>query len=112
MLILAEVSRSKTSAWSSLGGCFADLSDQPVLPRRLAIQSAIPDASPGCAKMDVSEGESSLSITAQQNEPHPAVAMLQVIQGFWVSRAIYAVAKLGIADMLNEGPRTIEELAA
>ena len=31
-------------------------------------------------------------------EISPPVAMLQLIAGFWVSRAIYIAAKLGIAD--------------
>ncbi len=37
--------------------------------------------------------------------------MLQMIQGFWVSRAIYAAAKLGIPDLLKDGPRSPDELA-
>jgi O-methyltransferase domain/Dimerisation domain len=32
--------------------------------------------------------------------------------GWFVSRAIYAAAELGIADLLREGPRTVEELAS
>jgi hypothetical protein len=42
----------------------------------------------------------------------PPVAMLQMISGFWISRAIYIAAKLGIADLLRDGHRTIDELAA
>jgi hypothetical protein len=42
--------------------------------------------------------------------PAPA-AMLQMIQGFWVSRAIWAVAELGIADLLKNRPMKSEELA-
>jgi O-methyltransferase/methyltransferase family protein len=45
-------------------------------------------------------------------EALPQVAMLQMISGFWISRAIYIAAKLGIADQLEDGPRTIDELAA
>jgi hypothetical protein len=37
--------------------------------------------------------------------------MLQMIQGFWVSRAIYVACKLGIPDLLKDGPKTSEELA-
>ncbi len=40
------------------------------------------------------------------------VAMSQMISGFWVSRAIYIAAKLGIADYLQKQPKTAEELAA
>ena len=42
----------------------------------------------------------------------PQLAMLQMISGFWISRAIYVVAKLGLADHMQEGPKTAEELAA
>ncbi len=42
----------------------------------------------------------------------PPVMMLQMISGFWISRAIYIVAKLGLADHMQEGAKTAEELAA
>src|SRR5262249_23893071 len=35
----------------------------------------------------------------------------QMITGYWISQAIYAAAKFGIADLLKDGPKTIEELA-
>jgi len=38
--------------------------------------------------------------------------MLQIISGFWVSRAIFAIAKLGIPDLLQSGPKTVAELAS
>jgi O-methyltransferase domain/Dimerisation domain len=38
--------------------------------------------------------------------------MQQFITGFWVSRAIYAAAKFGIADLLRNGPMTVDELAS
>jgi hypothetical protein len=38
--------------------------------------------------------------------------LLQMITGTWVSRAIYVAAKLRIADLLADGPRRAEELAA
>jgi len=34
-----------------------------------------------------------------------------MITGFWISQAIYAAAKLGIADLVKEGPKPCEELA-
>jgi hypothetical protein len=41
----------------------------------------------------------------QRIQPHdlpPPVALLQmVVTGYWVSQAIYAAAKLGIADLLK-----------
>lgn len=42
----------------------------------------------------------------------PEAAMRSLIAGYWVSRLVYVAAKLGIADLLREGPRTAEELAA
>lgn len=37
--------------------------------------------------------------------------MLQIISGFWISRAVYVIAKLGIPDQLKDGPKTADELA-
>jgi len=37
--------------------------------------------------------------------------MIQFITGFWTSRALYVAAKLGIADLLQSGPKTVQELA-
>ncbi len=47
-----------------------------------------------------------------QAETPPQIAMLQMISGFWISRALYIVAKLGIADHLAGGPKSAEEIAA
>lgn len=46
------------------------------------------------------------------NAVPPAATMLQMLVGTWVSQAIYAAAKLSVADLLREQPRTIAELAA
>jgi ubiquinone/menaquinone biosynthesis C-methylase UbiE len=45
------------------------------------------------------------------NEPLLSDALLQMIGGYRVSRLISAAAKLGIADLLKDSPKTIEELA-
>lgn len=37
--------------------------------------------------------------------------LLQLLSGEWVSRALYVVTKLEIADHLQEGPKSIEEIA-
>ncbi|HET9478201.1 MAG TPA: methyltransferase [Pyrinomonadaceae bacterium] len=37
--------------------------------------------------------------------------MLQIITGFWISRAVYVIAKLGISDLLQTGPKSVDELA-
>lgn len=41
----------------------------------------------------------------------PARALLRLISGNHISQAIYAVAKLGIADLLRDGPQSSEGLA-
>jgi hypothetical protein len=38
-------------------------------------------------------------------------ALGQMITGYWRSQAIYAAAKLGIADLLSDGPRAVDDLA-
>src|ERR1039457_952974 len=52
-----------------------------------------------------------MSAQAHPVELPPAAAMLQMIQGFWMSRAIYVAAKLGIPDLLKDGPNTAANLA-
>ena len=46
------------------------------------------------------------------NQTPAPVQMLQIISGFWISRAVYVIAKLGIPDLLKSGPKTAEELAS
>jgi hypothetical protein len=41
----------------------------------------------------------------------PQVALLEKTLSFWFTQAIYVAAKLGVADHLKNGPRTIAELA-
>jgi O-methyltransferase/methyltransferase family protein len=43
--------------------------------------------------------------------PPPAI-LLQMMTGYWVSQALYVAAKLGVADLLADGPRPVEALAA
>ena len=50
--------------------------------------------------------------TAAAKEVPPPMQMLQIISGFWISRSVYVTAKLGIADLLKDGPKTAAELAA
>src|SRR5262249_49977960 len=42
----------------------------------------------------------------------PALALLQQALGFWISQAICVVARLGIADLLKDGPLDTKTLAA
>jgi SAM-dependent methyltransferase len=48
----------------------------------------------------------------QLNQTPAPIQMLQIISGFWISRAVYVIGKLGIPDLLQSGPKTAEELAA
>jgi hypothetical protein len=41
----------------------------------------------------------------------PPMALFRMASGFYVSRAIHVAAKLGIADLLAEGPQCCGELA-
>src|SRR5262249_47280049 len=41
----------------------------------------------------------------------PPISMLQMITAGWVSQCIYAVAKLEVAELLSEEPRSIKEIA-
>ena len=44
--------------------------------------------------------------------PPPHAVVLQMLTGRWVSTAIGTVAKFGIADHLESGPKSARELAA
>jgi hypothetical protein len=48
----------------------------------------------------------------QPASPPPHAALLQMILGKWVSNAISAAAHFGIADHLESGPKSPEELAS
>jgi len=54
------------------------------------------------------QAQSSLAIA--ENVP-PALALLQMTTGYWISRAIYVAARLEISDLLKDGPMTCIELA-
>jgi O-methyltransferase domain/Dimerisation domain len=45
-------------------------------------------------------------------EVTPQETMLSLISGFWVARSIYLAAQLGIADVFDDRPETIAQLAA
>lgn len=52
-----------------------------------------------------------MSAHAFPGELPPPLAMLHMIQGFWVSRALYVAAKLGIPDLLKDEPKSSADLA-
>ena len=37
--------------------------------------------------------------------------MVRLVTGHWTTQALFVAAKLGIADLVAEGPRTPEDLA-
>jgi len=41
----------------------------------------------------------------------PAAAVFDVIAGYWTARIVYVAAKLGIADLVADGPKSAAELA-
>ena len=43
--------------------------------------------------------------------PPPPVQMMQMLAGFQISQALYVAAKLGIADRLLNGPRSVPDIA-
>lgn len=50
--------------------------------------------------------------TPQPNQAMPPqLAVLQMATGYWVSQSIYVAAKLGIADLLKDSPKSCDELA-
>jgi orsellinic acid C2-O-methyltransferase len=52
-----------------------------------------------------------MSTEKTQSGPLPRVALYQMATGYYLSSALHLVAKLGIADLLKEGPRQPEDLA-
>jgi len=42
----------------------------------------------------------------------PPEALLDVLAGFWTGRAVYIAAKLGIADLVKDGPKSVKDLAS
>ena len=45
-------------------------------------------------------------------EVAPQETMLNLIGGFWIARSIYLAAELGVADVFDDQPKTIAQLAA
>jgi predicted O-methyltransferase YrrM len=42
----------------------------------------------------------------------PGERLIHLFRGFWVSQALYVAAELGLADLLADGPRAVDDLAA
>ncbi len=51
-------------------------------------------------------------LTMEKTEVAPQETMLNLIGGFWIARSLYLAAKLGVADLFDDQPKTIAQLAA
>src|SRR5262245_34445800 len=52
-------------------------------------------------------------LSSAHNEGIPAhVRLIQMAVSIWSARAVYAAARLGLPDLLADGPRTPEDLAS
>jgi predicted transcriptional regulator len=42
----------------------------------------------------------------------PQEQISRMLTGYWITQALYVAAKLGLADLLKDGPRTADDLAS
>lgn len=56
-------------------------------------------------------GMTSQGTHKSEDQMQMAGQFLQMATGYWVSQAIYVGAKLGIADLLKDGPKSVDNLA-
>ena len=42
-------------------------------------------------------------------QPPPQQQLGRMLTGYWISQAIYVIAKLGLTDLLKDGPKTADE---
>lgn len=63
------------------------------------------------AVFEIVESNSSQPVAVSPNGAPPEAALTQILMGSLASQALYVAAKLGIADLLVDGPRPVAELA-
>jgi SAM-dependent methyltransferase len=51
-------------------------------------------------------------MTTTTTAPPPPVALLELMNGYWITQSIAVAADLGVADELASGPRPIEDVAS
>lgn len=51
-------------------------------------------------------------MTMERVEIAPQETMLSLIGGFWIARSIYLAAQLGVADVFDDQPKTVAQLAS
>jgi hypothetical protein len=44
--------------------------------------------------------------------PEPLQQIMRMVSGYWTSQVLYVAAKLGLADLLEDGPKTAADLAS
>src|SRR5687767_12323056 len=42
----------------------------------------------------------------------PHAQVIRMATGYWISRAVYVVAELGVADVLKDGAKPVDDIAA
>jgi hypothetical protein len=47
-------------------------------------------------------------MSTRESTVSPPEALLNVLVGFWMGRAVYIAAKLGIADLVKDGAKSVE----
>jgi hypothetical protein len=52
-----------------------------------------------------------MSEAQRPDHPSPQDMLLGIAMGYMLARGVYVAAEMGIADLLNDGPKRIEELA-
>jgi hypothetical protein len=52
-----------------------------------------------------------LTSVATTQQPSAAAMLRGLVQGYWATQAVYIAAKLGIADLLKDGPKSPEAVA-
>src|SRR5436190_1736376 len=44
-------------------------------------------------------------------DPAPQPQLMRLLTGYWVSQFVYVAAKLGVADLVKDDPKTADQLA-
>jgi hypothetical protein len=63
------------------------------------------------AVFEIGESTSSQPVSVTPNGAPPEAVLTQILMGSLSSQALYVAAKLGIADLLVDGPKPVDELA-
>lgn len=56
-------------------------------------------------------GMAQLESLPERGQSLPAFSILGMMQGMWVARSVYVATKFGVPDLLDEGPKSTQELA-